>query len=151
MSSKLFAALTAAVLSAGCFEIFNQTSTNPSPTIQLLGGRWESLSPNASALLSSCSNFSWSVTEGKSGTTLGAGTFSATCFGVLQVTGSARATQGSGVVNWTASGMATGPGISDCAITLAGTGQVNGDELTLTYSGDTCQGPVNGTETLRLK
>src|SRR5262245_33592289 len=67
-----------AVLSAGCFEMFDNTPTNPNPTIQLLGNQWESASPNADKLLSSCSNFHYTVTEPQSGSTIGGGTFTAT-------------------------------------------------------------------------
>jgi hypothetical protein len=151
MPRRLFLALFAAVLSAGCFEIFNLTPTNPDPTISFLGGRWESLSENSSALLKSCTNFTWNVTQQQSGTTIGAGTFSATCFGVLQVSGSAQATQAGSAVNWTATGVANGGGITNCQITLSGSATLSGDELTITYSGQTCQGPVSGTETLKLK
>jgi hypothetical protein len=147
----LFAPLSVAVLSAGCFEMFNNSPTNPDPTIQLLGNQWESASPNADKLLSSCSNFHYTVTEPQSGSTIGAGNFTATCFGVLQVSGTIRATQSGSAVNFEASGTANGGGITNCAISLTGTGTLNGQELNLNYSGQTCQGPVSGTEKLRLK
>jgi hypothetical protein len=146
-----FAPLCVAVLSAGCFEMFDNTPTNPDPTIHVLGNQWESASPNAGKLLSSCSNFHYSVTEAQSGSTIGAGTFTATCFGVLQVSGTIRATQSGSAENFEAAGTANGGGISNCAISLTGTGTLNGQELILTYSGQTCQGPVSGTEKLKLK
>jgi hypothetical protein len=149
MARRLSAALIAAVMSTGCFELFNQTATNPDPTIRVLGGRWESTTDNSTSLLSSCTNFTWNVTEQPSGDVVGAGAFTATCFGVVQVTGSARATQSGSTVNWTATGVANGGTVSDCAISLSGTAIRNGDELSIAYSGQTCQGPVSGTEVLR--
>jgi hypothetical protein len=151
MSRRILAPLCLAMLSTGCFEMFSNSPTNPDPTIQLLGNQWESASPNANALLTSCTNFHYTVTEPQSGSTIGAGTFTATCFGVLQVSGTIRATQSGATVNFEASGTANGGGISNCAITLTGTGTVIGQELNLNYSGQTCQGPVSGTEKLRLK
>ena len=151
MSRRLFAPLCLAVLSTGCFEMFNNSPTNPDPTIELLGNQWESASPNADKLLSSCTNFHYTVTEAQSGSTIGSGTFTATCFGVLQVSGTIHATQSGSAVNFEASGTANGGGISNCAITLTGTGTLNGQELNLNYSGQTCQGPVSGTEKLKLK
>ena len=152
MSRHLIAALFAAVLSAGCFEAFNSTPTNPDPSISFLGGRWESTTANSTALLSSCTNFSWTVTQSTSGSVVGSGQFSALCFGVLQITGNAEMTQGASGLNWTANGVANGGGISDCAIALTGTATLSGDEMSINYSGTTCQGPVSpGTEKLRLK
>jgi hypothetical protein len=151
MAPRIFAPLCLAVLSTGCFEMFNTSPTNPDPTIELLGNQWESASPNADKLLTSCTNFHYTVTEKQSGSTIGSGTFSATCFGVLQVSGTIHATQSGSAVNWEASGTANGGGITNCAITLTGTGTLNGQELNLNYSGQTCQGPVSGTEKLRLK
>lgn len=151
MSRHLFAALCAAVLSAGCFEAFNSTPTNPDPSISFLGGRWESSTANSTALLSSCTNFSWNVTPTTSGAVVGSGQFSALCFGVLQVTGTAEMTQGATGLEWTANAVANGPGVSNCAIVLNGTATLSGDEMSLGYSGTTCQGPVSGTEKLKLK
>ena len=151
MSLRTLAPLCLAVLSTGCFEMFNNSPTNPDPTIEMLGGQWESASANTDKLLTSCTNFHYTVTEPQSGSTIGSGTFTATCFSVLQVSGTIRATQAGSAVNFEASGTANGGGITNCAITLTGAGTLNGQELTLTYSGQTCQGPVSGTEKLRLK
>jgi hypothetical protein len=151
MALRIFAPLCLAVLSTGCFEMFNNSPTNPDPSIGLLGARWESASPNTDKLLTSCTNFHYTVTEAQSGSTIGAGTFTATCFGVLQVSGAIRVTQSGSAVNFEAFGTANGAGIADCAIALTGTGTLNGQELNLTYTGETCQGPVSGSEKLRLK
>jgi hypothetical protein len=151
MSLRIFAPLCLAVLSTGCFEAFGNSPTNPDPTIEILGSHWESTTADANKLLTGCTNFQYTVTEPQSGSRIGSGTFTATCFSVLQVSGAITATQSGSAVNFEAVGMANGGGISNCAINLTGSGTINGTELTLTYSGTTCQGAVSGTEKLRLK
>jgi hypothetical protein len=80
----------------------------------------------------------------------GAGTFTATCFEILQLSGSAHGTVVGTTVNWTAVATATGPaGVSSCAISLTSSAQLNGDEIEIPYSGTTCLGDVSGTERLR--
>ena len=151
MSLRILAPLCLAVLSVGCFEAFGSSPTNPDPSINFLGARWESATPNADKLLTSCTNFQYTVTEPQSGSKIGSGTFTATCFGVLQVEGTITATQVGSAVNFEAAGIANGGGITDCLISLTGTGTVSGNELTITYTGQTCQGPISGTEKLKLK
>jgi len=147
MSRKLLApVLVGALVSAGCFELFN-TVTKPSPTIQVLGGTWTSESPTSTTLLNNCSNFQWTLTQQSTGQA--AGTFSATCFGVLAVTGSLQATFSGTTINWTANGTANGAGITNCAISLSGTGTLGATDLVVSYTGTTCQGAVSGTETLK--
>jgi hypothetical protein len=150
MSRHLAAALCAAVLSTGCFDIFNtNATTNPDPSIHLLGGVWRSTTTDSTTLLTGCTNFTWNATEPASGSVVGAGAFTATCFGTVQVSGTARATQSGSVVNWTASGVANGGAVSNCAISLTGTATQNGDDLVIYYEGSTCLGAVSGTEILR--
>lgn len=150
MSRHLAATLLVAALSTGCFEAFNTGNpVNPDPSINMLGGVWRSSTDNANALLSGCSNFEWIATESASGSLVGAGAFSATCFGNVQVLGSARATQSGSTTNWTAEGVANGGPLANCVITLSGTAVRNGDDLSINYSGTTCLGDVSGTETLR--
>jgi hypothetical protein len=143
----LFVASFCALLSAGCFEFLNTSTTNPSASINLLGGDWVSTTPDAASLLNSCTNFKWTVTEKTS--TTAAGNFSATCFNVLQVNGSARGTMTGSTVNWTASAMAAGGGVTDCAVTLGGTATITESEIRIPYTGSTCMGPASGTEILR--
>jgi len=52
-------------------------------------------------------------------------------------------------IDWSAKGNATGPGLTSCAITLAGTATIGTDSIVVPYSGDTCLGKVNGIETLK--
>jgi hypothetical protein len=143
----LIPALFCALLSAGCFEMFNQSNANPNPTVQLLGGTWTSVTANSSSLINSCTNFKWTVTEQSSNS--GSGNFTATCFQTLNVSGTARGTLSGATVNWTATAVASGGGINDCAISLTGTATLDGDQIRIPYAGTTCMGPVTGTEVLR--
>ena len=143
----LIPAFFCALLSTGCFEMFNQSNSNPNPTVQLLGGTWTSTTANSTSLINSCTNFRWTVTEQESSS--GAGTFTATCFLTLAVSGSARGTISGPSVNWTATALANGGGISDCAVALTGTATIDGDQIRIPYTGTTCMGPVTGTEILR--
>ena len=151
MNKSLFvAAGLAALLSAGCLEFLTQNKTSPSApvaaTVQGMGGSWTSVSPGTPAA-GTCTNFHWSITE-FTGTT-GSGTFSATCAGDLQVTGTARGTLAGTTVNWTASAVGTAPGNVTCPITLTGTATFDGTQFRIPYTGTTCAGPISGTEILR--
>jgi hypothetical protein len=141
-------ALISSVLSAGCFDFFTKPPTNPNPTVNMLGGQWASVTSTATSLLGSCTNFQWSVTEQSA--TSASGSFSATCFTTLQVSGTAQGTLSGATLNWSATALATGSGISgDCAISLAGTATMVNGEIHIPYSGTSCVGPVSGTEVLR--
>jgi hypothetical protein len=149
MTRKLLAiALVSSVLSAGCFEFFNKPPSAPSPSVSFLGGRWASTTANATSLLTSCTNFHWNVTQQSASSA--AGTFTATCFNTLQVSGTAQGTLSGATLNWNATALATGSGIAgDCVITLSGTATMVNDEIHIPYSGTTCLGPVSGTEVLK--
>ncbi len=136
---------SAAAINSACFEMFQQ-STTPQ-TVNLLGGTWSSVTPNSGSLINSCTNFQWTATQQSA--TSAAGNFSATCFGVLQLTGTASGAMSGTSVTWQASGLANGGGISDCAISLSGTATLEGDQIRIPYTGTTCQMPVSGTEILR--
>lgn len=126
------------------------TNTNPTPgtpAAPSYTGTWTSAtgtSPTSSP--TSCGNFQWQVTS-QTATSI-AGDFSAVC-GPYTVTGSGQGQLNGSKVTVTASGSGTATGLSVCAFTLSGTGTVSGETLPITYSGTTCFGPVNGTETLR--
>jgi len=143
----LIPALFCALLSSGCFEMFNQSNMNPNPTVQLLGGTWTSLTANSTSLINSCTNFKWNVTEQSSNA--GAGTFTATCFQTLAISGTARGTLAGATINWTATALANGAGITDCAVALTGSATLEADQIRIPYTGTTCMGPVTGTEILR--
>jgi hypothetical protein len=145
------AVVFAACLSAGCFEFFNKSSiADPSSvTVSLLGGTWTTSTSTAGTLGGTCTNFSWQVTE-SSGSS-GSGTFSATCFGDMQVTGSAQGSLSGPTLTWSATATATVAGFPTCNISISGTATLSGDTITIPYSGTTCAGSVSGTEVLKKK
>jgi hypothetical protein len=141
----------AALANAACFEFFNKTTVaNPSDvTVSLLGGVWSTSSSTAGTLAASCTNFTWSVTESTS--TSGSGNFGATCFGDMQVTGSASGTLSGSTLTWSAKATATVPGFPVCEVQLSGTATLVGDTISIPYAGSTCVGSVSGTEILKKK
>ncbi len=137
----------AAALAAGCTSV-NRQSTGPSSASQMLAGTWTSF--QTGSLQDSCTNFTWTVTEFNGNT--GAGTFSATCFGFMQVNGMARGVLTGTVVNWTLTATASGPGVpAACTINLTGSAVLEGDVIRIPYSGSSCVGPLSGTEYLRRR
>jgi len=121
------------------------TSTSSGP----MTGTWASQGAVTIPSVSSCSNFSWQISS-QSANSL-SGNFYAECGGNVAISGEA-----SGVLNdpttvtIAVSGSALVAGFPVCAFSLSGIGIItNGDTLTIPYSGTTCLGPVQGTETLR--
>jgi hypothetical protein len=97
-----------------------------------------------------CSNFTWSITA-QSATSM-SGSFSLLCLGAVTVTGTATGQTTSGnTVAFTAQGTAAGQGIpAGCTFNLTGNGTIeNANSLPLTYTAQTCLGPISGKETLR--
>ena len=146
---RLFAILAAvAIISSGCFKV----NTSPTPinsTSTLLGGIWVTVEsvPGATPN-SSCTNFRWEVTE-YTGTTA-KGNYSATCFGNVNIVGTAQGTLSGVNITWSANATATIPGQSaTCAIALSGVATLETDKIRVPYSGTTCVGPVSGTEVLK--
>lgn len=151
--SLLAVSLCAALLGAGCYSFTHESSrTSPSlASAQALGGLWATAQSfadvGAGGITQTCTNFSWRVDEfhGNSG----AGAFSATCMGILNITGSAQGSVSGTSVNWAASATASGAGVpSGCTVSLAATAQLTGGQIRIPYSGTTCLGPVSGTEVL---
>ena len=138
-------AATAAVGCAG----FDHHSSVTEPTVagnNSLLGSWTSstLIPTPGT----CTDFKWNVTEQTA--TSAKGSFTASCPGDLKFTGTAEGTMPSPVtINWSAKGNATGPGLTSCAMTLAGTATIGTESIIVPYSGDTCLGKVSGIETLK--
>lgn len=138
----------AAISAAGCigFERKSGNPTGPSATgVGALMGQWTST--NIIPSPTSCTDFKWSASEQTA--TSAKGSFSATCAGDLKFTGTAEGTLSGSVITWKANGNATGPGITNCAITLNGTAELGIDSIRIPYSGDTCLGKVSGVENLR--
>ena len=147
MTRRLFAAATlAAVVSAGCFDL-SKNSSQPSGSGSLLAGTWRSVSGNSPQ--ENCTNFQWSVTE-YSGST-GSGAFSMTCYGNVQVAGTASGTLTSAtLVTWSVTATANGPGLpASCPISLTGTATLGGNTITIPYSGTMCGVPVSGTQIMQ--
>src|SRR5579871_2797505 len=145
--ARLGIALAAALASAACFD-FTSTVTAPTgstgATASLLGG-WSST--QSAGGTQSCTNFKWSVTQTSGNTATG--TFSATCFGNVSVNGSASGSLSNAVLTWTASATASVPNVTTCQIQLSGTAQLVGDTIQIPYTGTSCLGNLNGTETLK--
>lgn len=156
----------AAVLFTACAGFEEQrtllvpTSTNPTPepgpgpTVGASGpmvGVWAADAEFAPPDVATCGNFQWQISS-QSDTSL-SGTFSATCGGNLTINGS-----GTGhmlnpqQVQISVDGAAVIGGFAACNFAVTGIGTItNNDTLTIPYSGNTCLGPVRGTETLRRR
>ncbi len=140
----------AAAAGSGCTSLERQSSlTSPTAAgINSMLGTWtsSSLIPTPGT----CTDFKWTVSE-QTGTTA-KGSFSATCPGGLKLTGTAQgAFTTPTVIDWTATGNATAPGLTACAINLKGTATLGTDAVTIPYKGTTCLGEVSGIESLKRR
>src|SRR5688572_31600961 len=113
--------LVAALLAVGCSGA--PTAPRANDPNSLLG-TWVSVSP-APSTAGTCANFQWSITD-VSGLT-GSGTFSATCFGILQVSGTGTGTFAGMSIQWSVSGTATGSGSGSCAVSASGSASLTSD------------------------
>ncbi len=142
----VFAIATAATTACTSFERRNSLTEPTAAGNNALVGNWTSstLVPTPST----CTDFKWNVTEQT--TSSAKGSFSASCPGDLKFAGTAQGMLNSPVViGWSATGNATGPGLTSCAISLTGTATLGTDSITVPYSGTTCLGNVSGIETLK--
>jgi hypothetical protein len=98
---------------------------------------------------STCGNFTYQIASQTSSSI--AGTFTGVCGGGLAIAGSVSGTLNGTAVSITVSGTASMPGIPSCPFTLSGNGAIedNGNTLRVPFTGQTCLGPVSGTEVLR--
>jgi hypothetical protein len=153
MKHFIFAcAIAAAAAATGCsYESRTTTPTSPTTatTADALVGNWASVSTNVIPSPSSCTNFKWTPTE--QSPTSAVGSFSATCAGGLNVSGTAGGALSGTTITWTAHGFATTPDIPSCEITLNGTAELGVNSIRVPYSGTTCLGPVSGVEILNKK
>ncbi|MEO6223017.1 MAG: hypothetical protein ABIP90_07185 [Vicinamibacterales bacterium] len=139
--------LLAAIFGAACSGT-PLTAPSASKANSLLG-TWASVS-DAPSTAGTCANFQWAVTD-VSGLT-GSGTFSATCFGTLQVTGTGSGTFAGTSIDWKLNGTGTGSGTGSCAISASGSASLTSDGgILIPYSGTTCLGPVSGTQIIRKR
>jgi len=120
-------------------------SNSPTPMTGLWATQTASLpSP------SSCGNLMWSISN-QTSTTI-SGTFTADCPGGVSVSGNASGQFiDSQHVPITVTGTATGvSGIASCPFTINANGVIqDSNTLQVTYTGTTCVGPLQGTQTLR--
>ena len=146
MKHKLFAALLlAAAIGAGCSSMSQQSS--PSALGSTLAGTWTSV--QSGSVQDRCTNFTWTVTSFTGST--GSGTFTATCFGNVQVAGSASGTLTTvNTSSWVLNANASGPGIPvSCPINVTGTATIEGEFIRIPYYGSWCGGTLSGTELVR--
>src|SRR5262245_6339325 len=143
MNKQLGVAALLLTLAVGCGS---NSPTSPGLSAQMLQGVWTSSSTTSSP--TGCTNFKWTVTN-LSGDT-GSGTFSATCLGSIDVTGTASGTVTGSTLAFTVSGSATPAGGSACPFTITGTATLeNGNQLRVPYTATTCMGTFSGVEVLK--
>ena len=150
MKNRIALALLTVACSAaaGCLGFEHKGSaTGPSAVgASSLMGVWSS--QNIIPSPSSCTDFKWNATQQTN--TSAKGNFSATCAGELKLTGTAEgAFTSTGKIEWSAQGNATAPGLTTCGIALSGTAELTTNSIRIPYSGNTCLGPVSGTEVLQ--
>jgi hypothetical protein len=140
----------AVAAAAGCTS-FERESSRTSPTAagnNSLLGTWTS--SNLIPTPSTCTDFVWTVSEQRA--TSAKGSFSATCAGELKLTGTAQgAFTDPASIAWSATGNATGPGLTSCAISLTGTATLGTESIRIPYDGNTCLGRVSGIESVRKR
>jgi len=130
-----------------CFGVEYGETIKSTPTSQSFVGEWRSASATGFPTPQSCSDLKWTVTS-QSATQI-SGNFEATCAGGVKLTGTANAVLNVNL-NIDASGTATGFGSAPCLFTLTGTGVLQSDSsILVTYTGQTCIGPISGSEVLR--
>ena len=139
-----------ALASAACG--FEQKSSSPlSPSDEQVSARgylgdWASASPIAVPSFSTCTNVRWMVNNWV-GTQV-SGTFTATCAGGLQATGTGTATLTTTNADWIASGTAVQSGVT-CPFSMTGTATLASSKIiSLSYTGTVCGTSVQGTEDL---
>jgi hypothetical protein len=117
------------------------------PALRSYLGEWASAPLTSFPTPQSCGGLRWKITSQDANNV--AGEFQATCAGGISLTGAASGTI-DGNIRWEASGTAAGLGPLTCPFSLTGTGDLQATATILvTYSGQTCLGPVSGTEVLR--
>lgn len=136
---------------AGC-DLFKKdsessTPTTPTPAVSLdvFAGSWSSAT--ASTPSTGCGNLKYTVTPINA--TSANVTFSATCAGNIQVTGTGSGTVSGSALAWNAQGL-VGQGGVNCPFTFTN-GQAVQDPggIKVTYSGTVCGIPVSGTEIVK--
>jgi len=143
----LFATVIVAQSVSGCLDnVRSAIPTDPGEaTLSGFGGSWASVA--ASAAEAVCTDFRWAVTNVE--LTRVSGTWTATCFKVVPVSGTASGALVDGEIRWTATGTGTAEGVGTCPVALTGSAKLDNAQVRIPYTGTTCLGPVNGVELLR--
>jgi hypothetical protein len=142
----------ACTLAAGC-DLFKRDSDPESPTspstpavsMSVFAGTWASVT--ASTPATGCGTVRYTVTP--IDTTSANVTFSATCAGNIQVTGSGSGKINGSSLDWSAQGL-VGQGGVNCPFTFTnGKAVEDPGGVKVTYSGTVCGIPVSGTEVVK--
>lgn len=114
-----------------------------------LMGLWASQEPLGNPASWVCGSFQWNISE-QTPTSI-AGSFAGICAGIVLVEGNGTGQLSGTTVTLNVSGQASVSGVTTtCPFSLSGTGQLEGEHaIHVNYSGSTCLGPVQGSETLR--
>ena len=135
---------------AGACTGFEHSLTPTSPSDAALRsylGNWSAAGVTTFPTSQSCGGLTWKITS-QQGNSI-AGEFHATCAGGVELNGIANGTI-DGDIKFQASGTASGLGPLACAFTLNGTGVLQtSSTILVTYAGDTCAGPISGSEIIR--
>jgi hypothetical protein len=143
----LLASVIVAQSVSGCLDnVRSAVPTDPGvTTMSAFGGSWGSVA--ASTAEAVCTNFRWAVTDVD--LTRVSGTWTATCFRAVPVSGTASGALVNGEIRWTATGIGTAEGVGTCPVALAGSAKLENAQIRIPYTGTTCLGPVSGVELLR--
>lgn len=148
------AVVLAAALSAGC-DLFNRnkkdgssgspTSPSPSVSMDVFAGTWSSVTPSTPA--TGCGNVKYTVIPLTASTANV--TFSGTCGGGINVTGSGTGTLSGSTLNWSATGLVSQGGLNCPFIFNNGKATQDAANVVVNYTGTVCGIPVSGTETVK--
>ena len=155
--SRFLVGFVSLAMSAACDVKHGSTPTTPSAVTAGAGsgsalsllGVWTSGAPALDAPgpdVRGCGDFQWTVSTQSS--TSATGGFSMTCLGGVTLAGTASAQLSGTTVQLNVTGTGNLPAIGKCGFSISGTGQMDGDVLHVPYTGNTCLGPVSGTEVL---
>lgn len=149
MSVAAFAGAALAVLLSGCvgFEHSSSVVSPTDPAVRSMLGEWAAAPLTSFPTPQSCGGLRWTITSQEANSI--AGEFQATCAGGASLTGVASGTI-DGNIQFQASGTAAGLGPLTCPFSLTGTGDLQANTtIRVTYSGQTCLGPISGSEVVR--
>jgi hypothetical protein len=143
----------ACLLAAGCDLLSKKDKdttptgpTGPTTSMDAFAGTWSSVT--ASTPATGCGNLKYTVTPTNASSANVS--FTATCAGNINVTGSGSGTLSGSVINWSGTGLVAQGGVNcpftftNSTATLDASGQI-----VVNYTGTVCGIPVSGTETVK--